>query len=150
MTSLATIQRTRSRLCSISISDISPWVRQGLLLWWAQNRTWRKSLSSWWNWTVRFEIWSGEPKATEPSQLSFRTPGSQGQLFEDSRGRWPCGCTARRPNPQTLFLRGVTAIISAMNKHSALSQEQPKCHVVTSSEATLSFQRDSYLNCTNI
>lgn len=53
-------------------------------------------------------------------------------------------------HPQTLFLRGVTAIISAMNKHSALSQEQPKCHVVTSSEATLSFQRDSYLNCTNI
>lgn len=81
-TSLAAPLRMRSRPYSTSISDIRPWVRRELLLSWAQNRTWQKSLSSWWNLTGRFGTWSGEPKATEPSRLSSQTPGSQAQLFD--------------------------------------------------------------------
>lgn len=84
MTSLAAHLRMRSRSYSTSTSDIKLWDRQELLLWWAQNRTWQKYLSNWWNLMERYETWSGEPKATEPSQLSSRTPGSQAQLFDGS------------------------------------------------------------------
>lgn len=81
-TSLAAPLRMRSKPYSTSTSDIKPWVRRELLLLWAQNRTWQKSLSSWWNLTERFGTWSGEPKVTEPSRLSSQTPGSQAQLFD--------------------------------------------------------------------
>lgn len=123
-TSLAAPPRMKSRLYSTSPSDIKPWVRQELLLWWAPNRTWQKSPLSWWNLTGRFGTWSDEPTATEPSQLSYQTPGFQARLFDG--GLAVCDTrflhsTLSHASP--LVLSGAAAIISVVNRHSALSWE---------------------------
>lgn len=74
-------------------SDIKLWVKRERLLWWAQSRTWRKSLSSWWNLTGRLGTWSDERRATKPSQLFSLIPGFQAQLSDAGLAvRDTCSC----------------------------------------------------------
>lgn len=145
-TSLAATLRMRSRPCSTSTSDIRPWVRQELLLWWAQNRTWQKSLSSWWNLTERFGTWSDEPKATEPLQPSSQTLGFQAQLFDG--GLAACdtrSCTAACPMPSLWSCLGLllssqwltSTLLSPGNNQTPfplLAQSTSQCHKVRSSD----------------
>lgn len=84
MISLVATLRMRSKHCWTSTLDIKLWVRQELLLWWVQNKTWQKFLSSWWNLMEKLGTWSEEPRATAPSQLFSQTPGFQAQLSDDS------------------------------------------------------------------
>ncbi len=146
VTSLAATLRMRSRPYSTSTSDIRPWVRQELLLWWAQNRTWQKSLSSWWNLTERFGTWSDEPKATEPLQPSSQTLGFQAQLFDgrlaacDTRS-----CTAACPMPSFWSCLGLllssqwltSTLLSPGNNQTPfplLAQSTSDCQKVSSSD----------------
>lgn len=169
----------KSRHYSTSTSDIKLWVRRELLLWWAPNRTWQKSLSSWWSLMERFGTWSDEPKATEPSQLSSQTPGFQDPL---SDGRPPPSdprsCTASRPSPRLrsclrllLSSQWLTSTLLSSGNHQTVfplvAQSTSKCHKVRSSdvqqycccrcfllfflekEETVLLQRNLGIYCTN-
>lgn len=122
LTYLAAIVRMKSRPYWTSTSDIKPWVRLELLLWWAQSRTWQKSHPSWQSSMVRFGTWSEELRATELSQPFFQTPGSQAQLF-DSRLA-PSLMLSHSPSHPLVFSE-VAAIISVLNKCCALTWEYP-------------------------
>lgn len=150
-TSLAAPLRMRSRPYSTSTSDIKPWARQELLLWWAQNRTWQKSLSSWWNLTERYETWSGEPKATELSQLSSQTPGSQVQLFDGNAAAMPSpwSCLGSLLSSQSL----TSTLLSPGNNQTKWvrsSDVQQYCCCFLERWETMLLQRDLDFYCTNI
>lgn len=173
-TSLAAPLRMRSTPYSTSTSDIKPWVRRELLLWWAPNRTWQRFLSSWWNLTERSGTWSGEPKATEPSQLSSQTPGFQAQLFDGGPAASDThSCTAPCPMPRLWSRLGLllssqwltSTLLSAGNNQTIfppLAQSTSECHKVRSSSSdvqqyccfverweTVLLQRNFGFYCTN-
>lgn len=138
-TSLAATPRMRSRPYWISTSDIKHWVKQEHLLWWAQSRTWQKSLLSWWNLMERSGTWSDEPRATEPSQLFFQTPEFRAQLFDGSMAACDThSCTVPCATPTLwsclgfrLSSQNYSALSWEKTKH-LLAQSTSECHEVTS------------------
>lgn len=101
MTSLAVIQRTKSRPCWTSTSVISLWARRACLPWWALSRMWDGSALSWWSSAVRFGIWSAALRTPGLSHHASRTPALQ-QWVSDRKFAAPqssAGSLLRHPAP---------------------------------------------------
>lgn len=82
VTSLATIQRTKSRPCWTSTSVISLWARRACLLCWALSRMWGGSALSWWSSAARFGIWSDALRTPGSSHHASRTPALQQRVSD--------------------------------------------------------------------
>lgn len=77
MTSLAAIQRMKSRPCWTSTFITSLWARRACLPWWALSRMRGGSAPSWWSSAARSGIWSGALRTPGSSHHASRTPALQ-------------------------------------------------------------------------